>query len=471
MIRALNKRYWLWIFLLYSLVVITLTLDYNSAYVDEVRNIFMGQKVIAGQPCYLCKQYTGSVMVEPVLAALGDYYGSIYGARVVSIFFGLGLTVIIYTITQILFEGEYALISAMLFLFSGTALYLSKLATSDIVSAFFLGLAFLLLLLGEQNKSLLRKSSFFFTGAAALTLSAMTNYVAAVFIPAFIIYAFLKNGFFYTLSFFLIPLVIFTSLYGYFAIYPVSSILAWTLTSVYDYGHVPFRTLSSWTMRWMAMPYLLSIFGIFHEDKGKIALMLFAFSTPIILLHLFTGVDQSLSRDVIFSQIFLAPAAAVGVDHLGNIFSFKSPNPWVKPFFLTAILIVLWVFGFQELRWLEKQYPDMTPVINFFREKGFNGMTVAVDSNYGVSVYTYSLEPYYPQAKFLSVQEIDPVDSIGHPLSEKVNFIVFDGYYGKSDLRNKALPYLQNGFFLMKNFKLPVSWGTTDIKIFGRRKT
>jgi hypothetical protein len=59
---------------------------------------------------------------------------------------------------------------------------------------------------------------------------------------------------------------------------------------------------------------------------------------------------------------------------------------------------------------------------------------------------------------------------MGRPLYEKVNFIVFDGYYGKKDLRDRALHYLQSNYFLMENFKIPVSWGTTDIKIFGRRK-
>ncbi len=471
MIRtAIYNNRFLWFLLLYGFIIMAFTLNYNSAYLDEAHNILMGQKVMTGQYCYTCKQYAGSVMIEPILASMGDYYGGIRGARVVSIFFGLGLTAVVYGITRQLFEGRYGLISAMLFLFSGTSLYLSKLATFDIVSAFFLGLALLLLLLGEKNQSFSRKGLLFFAAASALFLSAMTKYVVAVFIPPLILYAFIRNKFFQPLLFFFLPLVIFISLYVYFAIYPVREILADTLTTVYDHTQIPFRTLSDWIFRWMAMSYLLSVFGFFHEEKGKTALLLFVLSTPIILLHLFTGVEQSVNRDVIFSHIFLAPAAAIGVDHLANIFSLRSPNQWVKPFFITAILIVLWVFGIQELRWLEKQYPDMSPVISFFREKGFDGMTVSIDSNYGVTVYAYSLGIYYPQARFLSVAEIDGVDSMGRPLYEKVNFIVFDGYYGKKDLRDRALHYLQSNYFLMETFKIPVSWGTTDIKIFGRRK-
>jgi len=431
----------------------------------------MGQKVISGQFCYTCKQYAGSAMIEPIVAAMGDYYGGLQGARVTSILFGLGLTAIIYWIARTLFEGKYGLISAMLFLFSGTTLYVSKLATYDIVSAFFLGLAFLLILLGEKSQSLLHKRSLLLAGASVLFVSAMTKYAVAIFIPPLVLYVFLRNRMLSVRLFFLLPLVIFISLYVYFAIYPVGGILSESLTSLYDHGQVSFRTLSDWTFRWIAMPYLLAIFGIFHEEKGKIALILCLLSTPIILLHLVTGVEQSVNRDVIFCQIFLAPAAAIGVNHLGNMFSLRSPNLWVKPFFIAAILVVLWVFGFQELKWLEKQYPNMTPVIDFFKKNGSDDMTVTIDSNYGVAVYAYSLGTYFPQARFLSAAELDSVDSLGRPLYEKNNFIVFDGYYGKKSLRDRALYYLQNNYFLMENYKLPVSWGITDIKIFGRRGT
>lgn len=471
MIReALYKNRFLWILLLYGLIVIASTTDYNSAHVDEAHNILMGQKVIDGQPCYPCKQYPGSVMIEPVLAALGDHYWGLRGARAAGIFFGLGLTAVVYWITRTLFEGKYGLISAMLFLFSGTSLYLSKLATFDIVSAFFLGLALLLLLLGEKKRPAARKGLLLLAAAFALFLSAITKYVVAVFIPPLVLFVFLRNRpVVPVLFFFLLPLAVFFSLYGYFALYPAREILAETLTTVYGDSQVPFRTLSDWIFRWMAMPCLLSVFGMFHEEKGKVASVLLVLSTPILLLHLFTGVEQSANRDVIFSHIFLAPAAAIGVDHLGNIFSLRSLNLWVKPFFVTMILIVLWVFGFQELRWLEKQYPDMSPVIMFFKKNGYDGMTVSIDSNYGVAAYEYSLGAYYPRARFLSVAEMDGTDDLGRPTHENVNFIVLDGYYGKKDLRDRGLYYLRSNYFLMENFRIPVSWGTADIKIFGRR--
>lgn len=463
-----SDRFFIFI-LIYGFVAISWNLGYNSAHLDEVLSIFIGQKILTGESCYACKQYIGSAIIQPVFAAIGDYYGGICGARAVGIFFGLGLTATIYGITRRIFDGRYGLLAATLFIFSGTLLYLSKLATYDIVSAFFLGLAFYALLVAEKKQPIFSKGSLLFSGAFLLFLSAMIKYTAVIFIPLLAFYVFMRNKSLHSLLFFLCPLVVFILIYGYVAVYPARYAIGGSLITVYEHSHVPLRILSNWTFRWVAMPYLLSIFGLFHEERGKSALLLIFLSLPIILFHIFTGIEHSLTNNVIYSFIFLAPAAALGVDHLGNIFSFKSTDLWVKRFFISIILIVLWVFGFQELRWLEKQYPNMNPIVEFFKEKGFNNMDVAVDSDYGVALYIYYLDSYYPSSRFFSVEELDKTDIAGNPLHKKVDFIIFDDYYGKQDLRNKALNYLQSGFFLMKDLKVPLSWGVSHIKIFRRR--
>lgn len=463
-----SNRY-LGLVLIFGFVTMSWNLGHNTAHLDEARSILIGQKVIAGQFCYICKQYPGSVIIQPIFAAIGDYYLGIYGARAVGIFFGLGLTVTVYGITHKLFNGKYSLIAAILFMSLGTLLYLSNLATNDIVSAFFLGLAFLLILAAEKKQPFSSQGLLLLAGASSLFLSAMIKYIAAIFIPPLLLYVFLRNKFSHALLFFFFALVFFIIVYWYYAVYPVQQVLAWSIRSVFEYSQVSLRTISNWTFRWVAIPYLLSIFGLFHNEKGKTALFLIFLSLPVILLHVFTGVEQSVSKNVIFSFIFLAPVAALGVDHLGDIFSLKSTDLWVKRFFITIIVIVIGVFGIQERRWLEKQYPNMTPVIGFFKEKGFNGMTVAVDSDYAVSVYEYSLNSLYPLSHFLSVEEIDRTDEISNSIYGKVDFIIFDDYYSKHQLRDKALHYLQNNFFFIKDFKMPLSGGISHIKIFGRR--
>ncbi|MDP3297443.1 MAG: glycosyltransferase family 39 protein [Thermodesulfovibrionia bacterium] len=462
-----NGRFFLLI-LLYGLVAMAWNLDYNSAYHDEALNILMGRQVLSGQSCYGCAQNTGSVLIQPVLAAIGDSIGGLQGARAVGILFGLSLTAVVYLTASILLSEKYAFVAAVLFLFSGNTIYLSKLATYDIVSAFFLGLSFLFLILSERKQPLYTIGITLFCGAFSLFLAAMTKYVAAVFIPPLLVYIFLRHKIYRAVFFFLLPLLIFIFVYSYYALYPVKAVLMGSVTSVYHESQLPFSVLSSWTFRWVIMSYLLAFFGIFHEEKGKTAIPLIILSTPIIILQFLTGAEQSINKNVIFSLIFLMPAAALGIDHMSALFSYRINTSWVKPFFTISVLLVTLVFGIDQLRWLERQYPNMSEVVDFFKRTGFDGMVVSIDSDYGDAVYTYALKEIYPRAKFLPITEIQPE---GKNVCESLvpDYVIIDGYYGKSAFRDMARGYIKNGYSLEKKVKISLSWGVRDVQIFSRR--
>jgi hypothetical protein len=469
MVKAIARNgRWLWIILAYGFAAIAVHMNYNSAYHDEALNVLMGRQLLSGEFCPGCAQNTGSVLIQPIFAALGDSVGGLYGARAVGVPFGLGLTAVVCFTARLLFSGTHGIVSAVLFVFTGTVLYLSKLATYDIISAFFLGLSFLLILLSEKERNGRLSSAYLFGGASALFLSAMTKYVAAVFIPPFIVYTLWRHGLLKTSVFFLMPLLLFVGAYFPLAIWPAKDSLFGSSSSVLSETQVPFRTLSSWTLRWVGMPALLSAFGMFHEEKGKIVFLLVLLSSPIILLHLITGAEQSVNKNVIYSIIFLTPAAALGVDHMGSIFSSKSPGTWVKPFFVASVLVVVWAFGIHELGWLERQYPNMKPVISFFKDKGFNGMTVTIDSDYGDAVYSYALEKRLPGALFYPISGMQKKTSGGR-IPDKPDFVILDGYYGKKSLKEAAVALMGNDYTLVGDFKIPLSWGVSDVKIFQRR--
>jgi hypothetical protein len=216
------------------------------------------------------------------------------------------------------------------------------------------------------------------------------------------------------------------------------------------------------------MSYLLAFFGIFHEEKGKTAIPLIILSTPIIILQFLTGAEQSINKNVIFSLIFLMPAAALGIDHMSALFSYRINTSWVKPFFTISVLLVTLVFGIDQLRWLERQYPNMSEVIDFFKRTGFDGMVVSIDSDYGDAVYTYALKEIYPRAKFLPITEIQPD---GENVRESPDYVIIDGYYGKSAFRDMSRGYIKNGYSLEKKVKISMSWGVRDVQIFGNVKS
>jgi len=158
--------------LLYAAIVTIWQLNYNSVYHDEALNITMGNQVLGMEYCPGCAQNTGSVLIHPVMAAIGDRIGGLAGARSVGILFGLGLTVALFGITRSLFTDAHANTAAILTVISSTYIYLSKLATYDIVSACFLAISFWLLVTSKQNQA--------FKALALAVASSLFLFLAAI---------------------------------------------------------------------------------------------------------------------------------------------------------------------------------------------------------------------------------------------------------------------------------------------------
>lgn len=464
---AQNSRF-LWVIIAYALIVTVWNLDYNSPYHDEAVNIRMGRQVLNGEACPSCAQNTGTVLVQPIMAAMGDAAGGIYGARAIGIIFGLGLTVAVDRISRVLLSEWHAFLATMLFVFSGNVLYLFKLATYDIVAAFFLGLSFMLILKAEKAGA--RSAALLLlAGSVSLFLAAATKYTASVFILPIALFALLRQKPSRSLPFFILPLVVCVAAYWYLALYPVSETVTGSVKGVYQESHVPLHTLASWTLRWVAMPYLLAVFGMFHSEKWREALLLTVMSLPVILLHLVTGAEQSVNKNVIFALVFLSPAAAVGIDHMGNLFTRNMPNGWVKPLFTFLLMLVIWAFGLQDLRWLERQYPDISQVVSFFREKGHDNMTVVIDSDYGDSAYAYLLGRDMQGVKFIPISVYEK-ETIRNPNLAPPDFFMLDDYYKKNSLREKAIDSIRSGgYTLVREFRIKLSWGEKNVGIFARR--
>jgi hypothetical protein len=459
---------YLLVILLYGFFAIGVNVNFNSPYHDEALNILMGRQILAHETIPGAAQNTGSVAIQPVFAALGDSIGGLWGARGVGIFFGLALTAIIYLSAHILLPKTQSLFAAALFLFSGTTMYLAKLATYDIVAAFFLGFSFLCILRAKASDR--HTALWLLTGAVTLFLASITKYVAAIYAPPLLIFALVMKRRLLVVNALILPFLLLAAMYVWFALYPVADSLMGSMLSVYTESHVSKLQLASWAFRWVAMPYLLAIFGFFHEKYGKTALTLTVLSTPVILFHLLTGAEQSVNKNVIFTLIFLAPAAAIGIDHLGNIFSFNASSSWVKPFFTMTLFLVLWAFGLSQLQWLQKQYPNLEPVVEYFHVNGQDGMTVVIDSDFGDAVYTYSLANTFPHARFSSISEHDRLNQGSSFHRTFPNYIILDDYYSKKPYRLKALSYIRAGHYdLVHSFITKMSWGKKQITIYSRR--
>jgi hypothetical protein len=466
--KSVHRRVLLIVILLYGLIVSIARLDYNSVFIDEAFQITMGKEILGSRPCLGCPHHTGSVMIWPVLAGLADRAGGIHGVRMLTILIGLALTVIVYATAATMFGGNVGLITAALFMCTGQTLYLMKLGTYDMIAAFFVASSFYMFVVSAATAAPWHRNLAIVFGAAALFLAAITKYLLPVFVPSLGLYVLVKHGIKRTVLYFVLPLAVLGALYlGFDRYAPRMQVLGQVET--YANIKVPLATMFEWAFRWVALVLLLAVFGVFHERHGKTAIALIALSSPIIILHLVTRAEQSVNKNMIFAVIFLVPAAALGVEHLVRIFSFGARNRVVRGFFTVSIIAIFWAYGLFNLRWLERQYPDVTPVIEFFETKGFDGMTVAFNGWDGV-IYEYTLGDRYPHARFLNMFEIRKTDSPRPVFAERVDFVVCeDLFYGKMSPCSQFEPYFEDGYVLLRNFTIEHSWGKTDALIYGRR--
>ena len=73
------------------------------------------------------------------------------------------------------------------------------------------------------------------------------------------------------------------------------------------------------------------------------------------------------------------------------------------------------------MNWLEKQYPNIDPVIEFFKRNGHDGMTV-VSNGYDDVIYRYSL-PEYPNARYMHITSATNTYVAGGEDDDKADFI------------------------------------------------
>jgi hypothetical protein len=166
----------------------------NTAYIDEADYLWVGHLEIAHwlhgtswPSAYAYHLFSGSPFIYPPLGALADSAGGLAGARILSLFFMLLATVLLYLTATRLIGRTGALFAAALWAFSEPALRLA-FATFDPLSVLLTALsAWLIVQVGYQR----RRGAFIAAAAVALALANVTAYSGIVIDPVVIAFAFL----------------------------------------------------------------------------------------------------------------------------------------------------------------------------------------------------------------------------------------------------------------------------------------
>ncbi len=168
----------------------------NTAYIDEADYLWVGHLEIAHwlhgtswPSAYAERLFSGSPVIYPPLGALADSIGGLVGARILSLTFMLGATVLLYFTALRLIGRRSAIVSTALWALSEPAIRLA-FATFDPLSVLLTAFSAWFIVQACYRP---RRGLFVAAAAAALALANATAYSGIVVDPVVIGFAFLAR--------------------------------------------------------------------------------------------------------------------------------------------------------------------------------------------------------------------------------------------------------------------------------------
>jgi dolichyl-phosphate-mannose-protein mannosyltransferase len=165
----------------------------NTAFQDEALYLWAGHLEIAhmihGTPIPpFATYFSGAPVIYPPIGALADSIGGLAGARLLSLCFMLGATVLLWSTASRLYGRRVAFFAAGIWSVLGPTLHLSAFATFDAMSLFLVALAAWCATARSKRHD---ATGWILAAAGALALANAAKYASVVFDPSVIALAWL----------------------------------------------------------------------------------------------------------------------------------------------------------------------------------------------------------------------------------------------------------------------------------------
>jgi hypothetical protein len=131
--------------------------------------------------------FSGAPVLYPPLGALANSLGGLAGARILSLCFMLGATVLLHGVTRRIFDRYSAAFAAALFAGLGSVQFLGAFATYDAMALFLLAAATWLGICAAARHSDVSKAGLLLLAAGTLAIADISKYAATLFDPIVII--------------------------------------------------------------------------------------------------------------------------------------------------------------------------------------------------------------------------------------------------------------------------------------------
>jgi hypothetical protein len=164
----------------------------NSAFSDEALYLWAGRLEWSGWLHHtpvppFASYFSGAPVAYPPIAALANAVGGLAAARLLSLGFMLGATVLLHGLTRRLFDRRSANFAAALFVGLGSVQFLGALATYDAMALFLLALATWLGVRSAGVRPAGRRTALLLVAAVALVIADAAKYAATLFDPVVLV--------------------------------------------------------------------------------------------------------------------------------------------------------------------------------------------------------------------------------------------------------------------------------------------
>jgi hypothetical protein len=164
----------------------------NTAYTDEALYLWAGRLEWSHWLHHtpvppFASYFSGAPVLYPPIAALANGLGGLTGARVLSLCFMLGATVLLHGVTRRIFDRPSAAFAAALFAGLGSAQFLGAFATYDAMALFLLATAVWVGVRAAACRTWGARLALLLLAAAALVTADAAKYAAALFDPVVLI--------------------------------------------------------------------------------------------------------------------------------------------------------------------------------------------------------------------------------------------------------------------------------------------
>jgi hypothetical protein len=455
---------------------------------DEALAILLGRAVLMGQPCDgACAQHTGSVLMHPVVAALGDRWDGLFGARLVSVGWGV-IALIAVTLTgRWLIGAAGGWLAGAWLLVQGPFLYVSRMALYDVVAAAWLAVAMMALVAAERNRTEGAVGGWLVVAAVSLVGASLAKYVTALYLLIAVLFVLWRFRPLQALGWFVTPIVLLGGSYLW-VVTPWLPDIMGQARGVTQRGQAGFdlADIAGMLWHWLHWPVLFAAAGVALassrpplpgetgpagvQPRGGWWVFLLA-ALPIPLIHLGTGAVQGLNKNVVQPLVVLAPLAAYGMLRLTQPFHLpRAVNAqWAV---VTVVLMAFAWGGLHQRAWLEHQYPDFSPVVEELRPLMTPQTVIMTDTD---ALLRYLMADHLRPDQIVLAYWVD-VDGVGGEdgaerfvARQRADYVMLDGYYGQPGQHDRLRQAMGDHYRLRRQWPLQMSWGVRNVELYERK--